>query len=85
MKRLSIVITLVIMTASSTMLVVGGAQKPRRGVLENETLLAYASTSGEGGNSGRIWSAEGRVEGLGKVDVLVSARPKTGVFRTVIC
>ncbi len=51
----------------------GGDGKAQRGVLENEVLLAYASTSGNGGNSGRIWSAEGKVEGLGKVVVLVSA------------
>lgn len=48
-------------------------KKTKQGLLENETLLAYASTSGSGGNSGRIWSAEGTIEGIGKAEVLVSA------------
>lgn len=51
----------------------GGSQKASRGVLGNETLIAYASTSGDGGNSGRIWSAEGNIEGLGEVDILVKS------------
>jgi len=36
-------------------------------------LEAYASTSGQGGNSGRIWSGEGQIEGIGKALVLVKA------------
>ena len=35
------------------------------GVLQNNRLLAYASTSGRGGNSGRIWSAHGFLEPIG--------------------
>jgi hypothetical protein len=48
-------------------------EKASRGMLGNNQLLAYASTSGGGGNSGRIWSAEGVLESLGKVEVLVRA------------
>jgi len=47
--------------------------KASHGLLKNETLLAYASTSGQGGNSGRIWSAEGKIKGIGNVTVEVSA------------
>ncbi len=62
---------LAVVLISST--VAFGVGEPMHGVLENNTLLAYASTSGSGGNSGRIWSAEGIVERLGTVHVLARA------------
>ncbi len=56
----------------STAAFAGPGDKASRGVLDGY-LEAYASTSGQGGNSGRIWSGEGKIEGIGKAHVLVSA------------
>jgi len=49
----------------------GGKSKP--GELKSSVLLAYASTSGAGGNSGRIWEGTGKIPGIGKATVLVKA------------
>lgn len=51
----------------------GGPPKPKVSQLKNSTLIAYASTSGLGGNSGRIWSGEAKIKKLGKVNIEVKA------------
>jgi len=51
----------------------GKGPKPKQGELTSSVLLAYASTSGAGGNSGRIWEGTGNVPGIGKATVNVKA------------
>jgi len=67
------IIAIVVMTLFIGTVAFAKAPKVMRGELVNSKLLAYASTSGLGGNSGRIWDADGNVEGLGAVYVLVRA------------
>lgn len=49
------------------------AGKSKPGELKSSVLLAYASTSGAGGNSGRIWEGSGQIPGIGNATVLVKA------------
>ena len=49
------------------------SKRAKGGALTSSKLLAYASTSGAGGNSGRIWTGEGNIMGVGKATVLVKA------------
>ena len=73
MRKLSVITTAVALAALvfSTAAFAGGP-KAQRGVLDG-MLEAYASTSGQGGNSGRIWSGEGQIESIGRALVLVKA------------